>query len=75
MLTATRGPLPLHLLVEKAGVSRSAVLRLEKKGWLLTWEEPITPDEDAWDTDFTPPANILERRNKKKPSAKSGAGS
>ena len=64
MLTSTRGPLPLHLLVEKAGVSRSAVLRLEKKGCLLTWEEPITPDEDAWDTDFTPPANILNPEQK-----------
>ncbi len=64
VLTSTRGPLPLHLLVEKAGVSRSAVLRLEKKGWLLTWEEPITPDEDAWDTGFTPPANILNPEQK-----------
>ena len=59
VLTATRGPLPLHLLVEKAGVSRSAILRLEKKGRLLTWEEALTTPEDSWDTDFTPPANVL----------------
>jgi primosomal protein N' (replication factor Y) len=59
VLTATRGPLPLHLLVEKAGVSRAVILRLEKKGRLLTWEEALTPDEDPWDTGFTPPANVL----------------
>ncbi len=59
VLTATRGPLPLHLLVEKAGVSRSAILRLEKKGRLLTWEEALTTPEDSWDTDFTPPTNVL----------------
>jgi primosomal protein N' (replication factor Y) len=64
VLTSTRGPLPLHLLLEKTGVSRSVVLRLEKKGCLLTWVEPVTPDEDAWDTDFTPPANILNPEQK-----------
>ncbi len=64
MLTATRGPLPLHLLAEKAGVSRSAILRLEKKGRLLTWEEELTTPEDSWDTDFTPPANVLNAEQK-----------
>jgi primosomal protein N' (replication factor Y) len=59
VLTATSGPLPLHLLIGKASVSRAAVLRLEKKGRLLVWDEPLTPDEDPWDTDFTPPANVL----------------
>jgi primosomal protein N' (replication factor Y) (superfamily II helicase) len=59
VLTATRGPLPLHLLVEKAGVSRAVILRLEKNGRLLTWEEALTPDEDPWDAGFTPPANVL----------------
>jgi primosomal protein N' (replication factor Y) len=58
-LTATRGPLPLPLLLEKAGVSRAAVLRLEKKGLLCTWDEPLTAAEDPWDTDFTPPSNVL----------------
>jgi primosomal protein N' (replication factor Y) len=65
VLTATRGPLPLPLLVEKAGVSRAAILRLEKNGRLLTWEEALTPDEDPWDTDFTPPANVLNAEQKK----------
>jgi primosomal protein N' (replication factor Y) (superfamily II helicase) len=58
-LTATRGPLPLPLLIEKAGVSRAAVSRLEKQGLLTTWDEPITPGEDPWDTDFTAPSNTL----------------
>jgi primosomal protein N' (replication factor Y) len=64
VLTATRGPLPSHLLVEKAGVSRAAILRLEKKGRLLTWEEALTTPEDSWDTDFTPPANVLNAEQK-----------
>ena len=59
VLTATNGPLPINLLAKKARVSRAVIERLEKKGRLLSWEEPITPDEDPWDTDFTPPANVL----------------
>jgi len=59
ILAATRGPLPLTMLAEKAGVSRSVILQLAKKRHLLTWEEPVTPDEDTWDTDFTAPANVL----------------
>ena len=38
--------------------------RLEKSGQLLTWEEPLTPDEDPWDTDFVPPANVLNAEQK-----------
>ena len=56
---ATRGPMPWNLLLEQAGVSRAALRRLEKSGRLQTWEEPVTTDEDPWDTDFTPPANVL----------------
>jgi primosomal protein N' (replication factor Y) (superfamily II helicase) len=59
VLTATRGPLPIGLLIEKAQVSRSVIQRLEKNSRLLTWEEPLTTEEDSWDTDFTPPANVL----------------
>jgi primosomal protein N' (replication factor Y) (superfamily II helicase) len=59
VLAATRGPLALPLLMEKADVSRAVIQRLEKRGRLLTWEEPLTPDEDPWDTDFTPPENVL----------------
>jgi primosomal protein N' (replication factor Y) (superfamily II helicase) len=59
VLTAIGGPLPMHTLIEKTGVSRGVMLRLEKSGRLLTWEEALTSDEDAWDTDFTPPTNTL----------------
>ena len=58
-LTSASGPLPLHVLIAKAGVSRAVVERLEKTGVLSSWDEPLTPDEDPWDTDFTPPANVL----------------
>jgi primosomal protein N' (replication factor Y) (superfamily II helicase) len=65
VLTATRGPMPWNLLIEQAGVSRSALQRLENGGRLRTWEEPITADEDPWDTDFAPPANVLNPEQKK----------
>src|SRR3984885_3395944 len=58
-LTAAGAPLPLARLLEKAKVSRAAVRRLEKSGMVNTWEEPITPGEDPWDTDFTPPTRVL----------------
>ncbi len=64
ILTATSGPLPLAHLIERANVSRAVIQRLEKAGRLITWEEPITPDEDPWDTDFTPPANVLNAEQK-----------
>jgi primosomal protein N' (replication factor Y) (superfamily II helicase) len=64
VLTATRGPLPLPMLLGKANVSRAVVQRLEKAGMLVSWEEPLTPGEDPWDTDFTPPANVLNAEQK-----------
>jgi primosomal protein N' (replication factor Y) len=64
VLASTRGPLPLPLLLEKASVSRAAVQRLEKAGALLTWDEPLTPGEDPWDTDFVPPTNVLNAEQK-----------
>ena len=64
VLTATRGPMPWNLLIEQAGVSRSVLQRLEKNGWLQSWEEPIVAEEDPWDTDFTPPANVLNAEQK-----------
>ncbi|MGA7625305.1 MAG: primosomal protein N' [Candidatus Acidiferrales bacterium] len=64
VLTATRGPLPLNLLLVTASVTRTVVLRLEKKGRLLTWEEPLTADQDPWDTDFAPPTNLLNDEQK-----------
>ncbi|HXN98229.1 MAG TPA: primosomal protein N' [Candidatus Acidoferrales bacterium] len=64
VLTATRGPLPLALLMKKAQVSRAVIQRLEKQGRVLTWEEPLTVEEDSWDTDFAPPTNILNAEQK-----------
>jgi primosomal protein N' (replication factor Y) (superfamily II helicase) len=64
VLTATRGPIPLALLVEQANVTRANVLRLEKKGHLLSWEEALTAEEDPWETDFTPPTNVLNTEQK-----------
>jgi primosomal protein N' (replication factor Y) len=64
VLTDMRGPLPLEMLLEKASVTRRVIQRLESAGMLLTWEEPFTPGEDPWDTDFTPPSNILNSEQK-----------
>src|SRR5580704_4107553 len=64
VLTDTRGPLPLEMLLEKASVSAVVIQRLENAGMLLTWDEPLIPGEDPWDTDFTPPANVLNAEQK-----------
>ena len=50
-------PLPLEVLLERAAVTPLVIKRLESAGMLLTWEEPLTAEEDPWDTDFTPPTN------------------
>ena len=64
VLAKASGPLTLAHLLEKAQVTRSAVKRLEKAGMLTVWEEPITAGEDPWDTDFAPPANVLNAEQK-----------
>jgi primosomal protein N' (replication factor Y) (superfamily II helicase) len=64
VLTATRGPLPLALLMKKAQVSRAVIQRLEKQGRVLTWEEPLVVEEDSWDTDFAAPTNVLNAEQK-----------
>ncbi len=64
VLTSASGPLPLHVLIAKAGVSRAVMQRLENAGALSSWEEPLTPGEDPWDTDFTPPTNVLNAEQK-----------
>jgi primosomal protein N' (replication factor Y) (superfamily II helicase) len=63
VLTATTGPLPVEHLAKRAKASRAVIDRLEKKGALITWYEPISVD-DPWDTDFTPPANELNPEQK-----------
>jgi primosomal protein N' (replication factor Y) (superfamily II helicase) len=64
ILTAVRGPLPIGILAKQAGVSRSVLQRMEKKGRLLSWEESLAVEEDSWDTDFTPPTNVLTAEQK-----------
>jgi primosomal protein N' (replication factor Y) len=64
VLTDTRGPLSLEVLLEKASVTPRVIKRLESAGMLITWEEPIVPGEDPWDTDFTPPTNVLNAEQK-----------
>jgi primosomal protein N' (replication factor Y) (superfamily II helicase) len=64
VLTAAQVPLPLEVLLEKASVTTLVIKRLENAGMLLTWEEPLIPGEDAWDTDFAPPANVLNTEQK-----------
>ncbi|HEV2617806.1 MAG TPA: primosomal protein N' [Candidatus Acidoferrales bacterium] len=69
ILTATRGPLPVPILL-KAGASRAVAARLEKEGKLTSWQEPLVAHadaesaEDAWETDFVPPANVLNADQK-----------
>lgn len=69
ILTATRGPLPVPILL-KAGASRAVIARLEKEGKLASWEEPLVTHadaesaEDAWETDFVAPANVLNADQK-----------
>jgi primosomal protein N' (replication factor Y) (superfamily II helicase) len=59
VLTAAGAPLRLAHLLDKAKVSRATVKRLEKSGLVDMWDEPMTPGEDPWDSDFSPPTNIL----------------
>jgi primosomal protein N' (replication factor Y) len=65
ILTAVRGPLPLGILAKQAGVSRAVLQRLETKGRLVSWEESLATEDDSWDTDFTPPANVLNSEQKR----------
>jgi primosomal protein N' (replication factor Y) len=64
ILTDAQVPLPLEILLEKASVTALVIKRLEYAGMLLTWEEPLIPGEDAWETDFTPPVNVLNAEQK-----------
>ncbi len=64
ILTATRGPMPLKLLIEQTALKPSVFAKMEKTGRIRTWEESITAEEDAWDTDFVPPTNVLNDEQK-----------
>jgi primosomal protein N' (replication factor Y) (superfamily II helicase) len=64
VLMDTGVPLPLEILLERAAITPLVVKRLETAGLLLTWEESLTAEEDPWDTDFTPPTNVLNAEQK-----------
>jgi len=59
VLADAGAPLPLEVVIRRAAVTPAVARRLELAHMLLSWEEPITPGEDPWDTDFAPPANVL----------------
>jgi len=61
VLLSARGPLPLPRLIEAARVSRAVIARLEKRGALRSWEEPLSMDEDLLEAEFTPPSNELNQ--------------
>ena len=58
ILTATRGPMPAGTLLQQ-GVSRAVLARLEKQHKIVIWDEPFTEEQDPWEMNFTPPANVL----------------
>ncbi len=59
LLETERGPLPLPQLLKLARVSRPLVERWIRDGVLSSWEEPIDPAEDPFDTGYEPPAHTL----------------
>jgi len=59
LLETERGPLPLPQLLRLANVARSLIDRMLRDGLLESWEEPLDPAEDPFDTGFTPPAHEL----------------
>ncbi|MCL6481373.1 MAG: primosomal protein N' [Firmicutes bacterium] len=64
-LAVTYGPLPLPQLVERAGVSRAVVARLERQGRLRSWPEPLAVEEDPRETDFAVPASELNAEQRR----------
>ena len=59
LLETERGPLPLPQLLRLANVTRSLIDRMLRDGLLESWEEPLDPAEDPFDTGYTPPAHEL----------------
>jgi len=59
ILEIDRGPLPLPQLLKLGHASRSLIARLLRDGVLTSWEEPIDPAEDPFDSGYEPPAHTL----------------
>ena len=59
LLETERGPLPLPQVLKLSEVSRAFIERMLRDGLLESWEEPIDPVEDPFDTGYSPPAHTL----------------
>jgi primosomal protein N' (replication factor Y) len=59
LLETERGPLPLPQLLKLSHLSRAVIERLLREGLLESWEEPIDPAEDPFDSGYLPPAHAL----------------
>ena len=59
-----RGPLALAELLRIAGVSRSAVERLERRGDVQVWEEPVEGEVSLFDAEFSAPSNMLNEEQR-----------
>lgn len=59
LLETERGPLPLPQLLKLGRVSRSLIERLLRESILVSWEEPLDPAEDPFDSGYEPPAHAL----------------
>ena len=59
LLETERGPLLLPQLLQLANVTRSLIDRMLRDGLLESWEEPLDPAEDPFDSGYTPPAHEL----------------
>jgi primosomal protein N' (replication factor Y) len=59
LLETERGPLPMPQLLKLAHVSRAVIERMLRDAILESWEEPIDPAEDPFDTGYEPPAHEL----------------
>src|ERR1700690_53242 len=58
------GPMQLPVLIERAKVTKRAVENLESAGHVVIWEEPLSPEDDPWESDYGPPNNILNAEQK-----------
>lgn len=54
LLQTERGPLPLPQLLRFSQLSRAVIERLLREGMLESWEEPIDPAEDPFDSGYSP---------------------
>jgi primosomal protein N' (replication factor Y) len=59
LLELQRGPLPMPQLLKLAQVSRRLVERMLADELLESWEEPVDPAEDPFDTGYAPPPHAL----------------